>query len=466
MKKMKKLFALLMTLAMVMGLGITAMAAENTNTSIKVNNTGDAEIRYIQIVEPDTSSTNGWKLVDRYADTITNAGVTLQDILDAASTSGEDGTINTSEKLGTALEALRGTVMSQDTISGDTITNITSAGAYLIIPSQTGWTYAPTLAYVPVDSTTQIDAYVKGEPDQIGKTTQSTSVGKDGVIQYTITANYPYISPNYKNPSFTIVDTITNGEIELSEEYPFTATVTNGELSYSGTPSDGDTGFTISINNYQTSLAGETITLTYYVKYTGNNSADLINNVESNLQIIPNGVKTTTKSRVITHPSQVTILKREAGENGKVLADAEFAIYEYNGTEDDLVTTGKTPVYSGKTDASGSLTFYNLDASKQYFIVETAAPAGYVIDTTPRELTDAVTQKLPDRVIEENGEKITVSETIVTKDFNSGSITVTNTTAPALPETGGMGTTLFTIAGCVIMISAAGLFFASRKRAN
>ena len=41
-----------------------------------------------------------------------------------------------------------------------------------------------------------------------------------------------------------------------------------------------------------------------------------------------------------------------------------------------------------------------------------------------------------------------------------------DTKLSALPSTGGMGTTLFTIAGCVIMISAAGLFFATRKKAN
>ena len=36
----------------------------------------------------------------------------------------------------------------------------------------------------------------------------------------------------------------------------------------------------------------------------------------------------------------------------------------------------------------------------------------------------------------------------------------------ALPSTGGIGTTIFTIAGCVIMIAAAGLFFASRKKSD
>lgn len=33
-----------------------------------------------------------------------------------------------------------------------------------------------------------------------------------------------------------------------------------------------------------------------------------------------------------------------------------------------------------------------------------------------------------------------------------------------LPSTGGIGTTIFTIGGCAIMILAAGLFFASRRK--
>ena len=41
-----------------------------------------------------------------------------------------------------------------------------------------------------------------------------------------------------------------------------------------------------------------------------------------------------------------------------------------------------------------------------------------------------------------------------------------NTKLSALPATGGIGTTIFTIVGCGIMIAAAGLFFASRRKEN
>ena len=41
---------------------------------------------------------------------------------------------------------------------------------------------------------------------------------------------------------------------------------------------------------------------------------------------------------------------------------------------------------------------------------------------------------------------------------------VQNTKITALPSTGGIGTTIFTIGGCAIMIVAAGLFFATRRK--
>ena len=36
----------------------------------------------------------------------------------------------------------------------------------------------------------------------------------------------------------------------------------------------------------------------------------------------------------------------------------------------------------------------------------------------------------------------------------------------ALPETGGIGTVIFTVGGCALMIAAAILFFANRKKGN
>ena len=49
---------------------------------------------------------------------------------------------------------------------------------------------------------------------------------------------------------------------------------------------------------------------------------------------------------------------------------------------------------------------------------------------------------------------------------NIGGTEIKNTSISSLPSTGGIGTTIFTIGGCGIMIAAAGLFFASRRKEN
>ena len=77
----------------------------------------------------------------------------------------------------------------------------------------------------------------------------------------------------------------------------------------------------------------------------------------------------------------------------------------------------------------------------EYNLVEEKAPAGYSVVEVP-------------------------SVTIANGDNPVATANVADSKLHSLPHTGGMGTTLFTIAGCAIMVAAAGFFFASRKRVN
>ena len=69
----------------------------------------------------------------------------------------------------------------------------------------------------------------------------------------------------------------------------------------------------------------------------------------------------------------------------------------------------------------------------------------------------------------------TTTTTISVTDISEGSAgagtvllqsPIKNTKLASLPSTGGIGTTIFTIGGCAIMIIAAGLFFATRRKAE
>ena len=138
----------------------------------------------------------------------------------------------------------------------------------------------------------------------------------------------------------------------------------------------------------------------------------------------------------------------------------------------------KTVVDTQTSANGGKITFTGLDAGT-YKLKEIAAPEGYQIDNTVRTVVIEATYEDADGTIEAGTMEsytITVKEdgladnvlenwTKDTSDEDSElALVVMNTRLIALPSTGGIGTTIFTVAGCGIMIAAAYFFFASRKR--
>ena len=136
-------------------------------------------------------------------------------------------------------------------------------------------------------------------------------------------------------------------------------------------------------------------------------------------------------------------------------------------------------VYTATSDKAGQLGFTGLDAGA-YTLVETAAPKGYTINNEKipvvitAEYNDDGTLKTYS--IKINGEATSTYEATYTGEGTSiSTITnieikdspqtqIKNTKISELPSTGGIGTTIFTIGGCLIMIVAAGLFFVSRRK--
>lgn len=134
--------------------------------------------------------------------------------------------------------------------------------------------------------------------------------------------------------------------------------------------------------------------------------------------------------------------------------------------------------------AHGALKFTGLDAGK-YILQETKAPEGYSLNDAkiPVLITaeydedngtlKAYTIVIGDNVVETETGKVSSYTMDSTKKEpeisgalgdNVNTYEIANTKLTALPSTGGIGTTIFTVAGCLIMILAAGLFFASRRK--
>ncbi len=193
------------------------------------------------------------------------------------------------------------------------------------------------------------------------------------------------------------------------------------------------------------------------------------------------GARLTANDQITTETTN--IIQKIDSTTGKILSTSETVV-EGNTTLFDKVasgavfelthkTTGK--VYEETTDENGQLIFEGLDAG-EYTLKETKAPAGYSLSniTYPVVITPTYNEdgQLTNLEIKINNESVmnfsatyesgSIKKIVVAGDNNVTKIP--NTKLSSLPSTGGIGTTIFTIGGCAIMILAAALYFASRRK--
>ncbi len=487
MKKMKKLFAILMTMAMVMGLGITGFAAEKSAT-ITIDNAGEtARFTYVQIVEANPATETGWDIVDEYVNEFTGTGafvgLTEQEILKGMIFKATNGTKGTKiddfdSKYATALDAICGTIKAPtaETEQGSPIT-VDAAGVYVIRGYEEDYNYGTMAGYVafgPYDQTTGVptdlvDANVEAKrvPTEIQKSNDETDkvieIGDD--VTYTVTSTVPFVPTTDKNRFYKITDTITGAEYKLTDG-KLNVRVQIGETYNKVWPAtvnpknvgdeEGQT-FTLDLSTLleNNQYANDEITLTY--------TATVKKLLVNNKVVADDGDNVTTPSYGSDDDQLVSgvVTLTKKNEEGKILKGAEFKLYKVvegktkyaivdsngylTGWTENKDETGTTLT----TDDKGQIIVNGLDSGVTYKFEETKAPEGYTIN--------------------ENDATITWSDVPTNLDTpvtGTSDMTDTKLTALPLPGTGGMGTTLFTIAGCVIMISAAGLFFATRKKAN
>ncbi|MCI9142659.1 MAG: LPXTG cell wall anchor domain-containing protein [Lachnospiraceae bacterium] len=87
---------------------------------------------------------------------------------------------------------------------------------------------------------------------------------------------------------------------------------------------------------------------------------------------------------------------------------------------------------------------------------------GKIVDSNDTEVTGVTAAYIGSETRETN--VVQTTETAGAGTVLLGGEGITNTKLSSLPSTGGIGTTIFTIGGCAIMILAAGLYFASRRK--
>lgn len=192
----------------------------------------------------------------------------------------------------------------------------------------------------------------------------------------------------------------------------------------------------------------------------------------------------TPDDAVIVFTFDTIVNKVEPDGEGKTrpLAGAGFTLYKkvssggetLEGHDGNYIVVGNKEITGGT-----SFDFSGLDSGK-YVLVETTVPAGYnkaddiefevkgVYNATSRTETPSVPPTLTDiQVVDDEGTAVEGFTVKIKPDDNKGSITtdVVNQQGVTLPETGGIGTTIFYVAGAILVAGAA-ILLVTKKRVN
>ena len=155
--------------------------------------------------------------------------------------------------------------------------------------------------------------------------------------------------------------------------------------------------------------------------------------------------------------------------DNSALAGAVFDLYSVTVVNETEIR--QTPaLYTGLTSGDDGLlrdgdgnSVFDLPVGK-YHLIETAAPAGYIMRTEPIIVQVKANTANPGAVVYDEGTNL--SESGVGKSYNSTTkvytLKLSNTSGMALPSTGGPGTRLFTILGSILVMLAAVLLWRRR----
>ena len=475
MSKVKRILSVIMAMVMVLAMSVPTFAAgENATITLKRFDKAN-KVEYMQIIQKDETKTSGWAFTNGAGKCFTEA-FELTDSEDAQQQViwGLIKYNDNSVKLPTGVTATEATAAKIDlalskvaAINGFTETTdktkieVSAAGVYAIKAEETGFTYKTATAYVgfgePYPALTNAEVTAKKSPTSVDKIVVDDDhvVAIGDIVTYTIEAYVPFIdAANTNNRTFTITDKITGADYYLAGPNSVNSVTMEDKDGQVGTivVNEDGKGFTIDLRELVADTAnpnaGKKITVTYTAKVkevtventAGSHTADATyggNNVPVKL-----------------FTGEITLLKYGDSDEANVLKDAEFEV-----SKDEAATPLKFKLQENgnyryapdaedastvvKTNAEGKIVVEGLNVGTYHF-KETKAPEGYSINT--------------------DGKDITLTQTGVATAIVKASDKLNDTKLNALPSTGGIGTTIFTIGGCAIMIVAAGLFFATRRK--
>ncbi len=549
MKKLKKLFAVMLSLVMVLAMGITSFAADKV-----IGNSDDTAQIKVEGVDTDATSVKAYPIIKTtYGRNGDFSGYEVLYTTNPAivATKNEDNSLEytlSQEQIAQIRAGLHNDAIDMTNVGNGTYTADAKLGAYLVIVegSETS-TYNAMVVSTNYKNENGANAIDLGKNTATAKkstkptldkniknadatTTKHNTVNIGDVINYEVSvANIPEYTGKY--PVFNVVDTLSEGLTFNGDDVTVTVngTTLTKDVDYKFTKE----GQTITINFVDTSLTatgtteygytlnsykGQNMTIAYSAtvnenaklnevgnqndatltyskdstvernngtdeKKTHSYTFDIDGSVEGTNSVIPVDVKHILNK--IGEEVKTIEVNGEKVDVKAALEGAEFTVYTDEACTVRYQQGGEAyPVV--RSTAAGQIELKGL-AAGTYYIKETKAPAGYSVNATAVKveitgLTFNENDELTGWTIKVNNQNVAsfvygTNEGGKTKFVRSDSITnegtefvngynILNTKITALPSTGGIGTTIFTIVGCGIMIAAAGLFFASRRKEN
>lgn len=465
MKTMRKLFRVLLALAMTLALAVPAFAAETGSITITNPQGGHTYTAY-KIFDVTYSGVNhsyaigdtdaAFSTVKKYADEPAN-GLNLTVVADTnkynVSIDADFSAASFAQYLKTNVDSL-GTGINFTT-DGNTVKASDLALGYYFVSGTSG-----TVCELATAKNIQIRD--KNEVPEIKKDVddndRTVEIGQK--LTYTITGKVPS-TKGYDEFTYQVTDTMTEG---LTFNKDVKVTIGGTDVTTDATITKNENGFVASVNmmDYQDQIDAPVV-----ITYTATVNENAIQrDKETNTATLKYSDNPADKNSFKESSVEVEVFSfnivinkyAKGNENTKlegakfVLKNAENKYYKYDAATKAVTwVDDKSAATEVSTDANGAARFDGLQAGT-YSLEETVAPAGY------NQLTKDITI-----VLDKNGSATIDGAASAPGADHSLTTGVANSTGTLLPETGGAGIVTFVALGALAVICS-GVFLVTNKR--
>ncbi len=477
---MKKLFAVLLSIALVFSMGAIALAADAGTITI-TNAIDGSKYDIYKMLDFEAASADGksgvYTIENGWADffaaapatdyfTVTDNGgkvtVALKEGVDEVDQTIAKAAIAYAKENGIAATAT-------STAAGETVEFTGLDLGYYAIDTSLGTLCALT------NTNSDFTAAEKNEKPDIDKEVQEDKDGSWGKVNDADIDQKVYykstITVGVGATNYVMHDTMEDG---LTFNNDVTVKLADGTVvdanfyTVTVSPDDGHT-FDVKFENAFIAGLDKGAQFTVYYSATLNENAKVAVDGNDNTVYLSYGEDSTWTSeehKTTTYTWKLDVLKYTLDGDSKVeLAGAKFQLLASDGDVINFTKVADTdgiPTYM--VDVDGTVTEIETDATGKFYIVgldegaykleETESPEGY------NKLANAI-----DVSITSEHKDADLEATYQINNAEPATIEVENKTGGLLPETGGIGTTIFTVVGIALM-AAAVIFLVAKKRMN